>query len=123
MFKSKDLIFAYTRRKAIEDGELVDATDTAKKVGFVYSVALTRAVWEECVRVPEGQAQDDLGRLWDILWMLGLALKKAPRNVDRVTFQLYVLCGQEHKLITLQAVCGPGDDGEPCVTVMQLDED
>jgi hypothetical protein len=27
------------------------------------------------------------------------------------------------KLVTLKAVCGPGDDGEPVLTVMLLGED
>src|SRR4051812_27741843 len=38
-----EVIFAYTRKQAIEDGVLVDVTETAKEAGFKIPVALTRA--------------------------------------------------------------------------------
>ena len=57
-----DLIFSYTRAQAIEDGVLVDVTETAKEAGFRIPVALTQSVWAEYVAVPEGvEGQDEEG--------------------------------------------------------------
>ena len=47
-----EVISAYTRAQAIEDGILVDVSETAREAGIRYPVALTRAVWESCVTVP-----------------------------------------------------------------------
>ena len=69
MFDPKDLIHRYTRAEALADGVLVDVTETAKEAGIRYPVALTRAVWERYVRVPDGVlCQNEAGRLWDICW-------------------------------------------------------
>ena len=38
-------IFAYTRAQAIEDGILVDVSETAREAGFRIPVAITRTVW------------------------------------------------------------------------------
>ena len=72
-----DVIYAYTRSQAIADGELIDVTDTAKEAGVKFPTAITAAVWNEYVTVPEelkGQ-QDVMGRLWDILWMFAYAVR------------------------------------------------
>ena len=65
------VIFAYTRAQAIEDGVLVDVSDTAREAGFKIPVALSRSVWDRLVALPEGYRgfQDERGRLWDVLWM------------------------------------------------------
>ena len=46
---------------------------------------------------------------------------------DIMHFELYFLMNEngktEQKLVTLKAVCGPGDDGEPVITIMKTDED
>ncbi len=75
-----DVIYAYTRAQAIEDGELIDVTKTAKQTGFTLPVAVTRAVWDGYIDWT--QADDDKqttqhasGRLWDVLWMLYLACR------------------------------------------------
>ena len=38
-------ISAYTRAQAIDDGILVDVSDTAREAGFNIPVAVTRTVW------------------------------------------------------------------------------
>jgi hypothetical protein len=69
MFEDFDLIHRYTRAQAIEDGVLIDVTQTAREAGFKYPVALTAAAWAKCVAVPPGVVcQDEAGRLWDVLW-------------------------------------------------------
>ncbi len=39
------VIFAYTRAQAIEDGVLVDVSETAREASFNIPVAITRTVW------------------------------------------------------------------------------
>ena len=39
------ILSAYTRAQAIEDGFLVDVSDTAREAGFGIPVAVTRSVW------------------------------------------------------------------------------
>ena len=126
MFEKTDLIFAYTRRQAIEDGVLVDVTDAAKEAGFSVPVALTCAAWAEYVTVPDGvSGQDEKGRLWDVLSMLRFHIGLWGADVSEVRFSLYVLnrAGDEPELGELKAVCGPDDDGMPCVTIMLTHED
>ena len=72
------LIFSYSRKEAIEDGVLIDVTETAREAGFRYPVALTSAAWATCVSVPAGvECQDEKGRLWDVLTMLRHASRGA----------------------------------------------
>ena len=122
-----EVISSYTRAQALEDGVLVDVSETAKEAGIKFPVALTRAVWANYVEVPEGVlAQDESGRLWDILFLLRCQIPRSQG--DTLHFQLYVRNHNRERLtrqdlVTLKAVCGPGDDGEPVVTVMLPDED
>jgi hypothetical protein len=118
------LIFSYTRAEAIADGVLVDVSEMAKEAGFRYPVALTAAVYYEFVRVPTGvEAQDEAGRLWDILNMLKFAAVKSSGQSE-ILFKLYVRNDNRRtQPVTLKSVCGPNDDGTPCVTVMLPNED
>ena len=122
-----ELIYAYTRKQAIEDGVLVDVTETAKEAGFRVPVALTAAVWVDYVAVPEGvEGQDEAGRLWDVLWMCRFGIGRGDPGRSEVLFQLHVRNdnrGGEPPPVTLKAVCGPDDDASPCVTIMLSDED
>jgi len=122
-----EIISTYTRAQAVEDGVLVDVSEVAAETGIKFPVALTRAVWASHVEVPEGVvAQDESGRLWDILWMLGCQIRRSQG--ETLHFQLYVRNHNRERLtrrdlVTLKAVCGPGDDAEPVITVMLPDED
>lgn len=123
-----EVIYAYTRKQAIADGVLVDVTETAKEAGFRIPVALTCAVWAEYVAVPEGvEGQDEVGRLWDVLWMCRFGIGRGNnRDASEVLFQLHVRNDNREgdpPLVTLKAVCGPDDDGEPCITIMLPVED
>jgi hypothetical protein len=122
-----DVIFAYTRKQAIEDGVLVDVTETAKEAGFRIPVALTHAVWVRYVEVPEGvEGQDEKGRLWDVLWMCRWGVERGNRAGSELLFHLYVRNDNrpgDPPLVRLKAVCGPDDDASPCITIMLPDED
>ena len=60
-----DIIYAYTRKQAVEDGEQVDVSTTAAEAGIRFPVFLTRRVYDKYVTVPENVSfQDEAGRLW-----------------------------------------------------------
>ena len=117
------VIYAYTRADALRNGELIDVTATAAEMGYRVPVAVTRAVWVGVVEPDDTPGQSIEGRLWDVLWMLHYAIKTGPGSGSTIRFQLYALIGGVSRLVTLKAVMGPGDEGEPVLTVMWPDED
>ena len=121
------VIYSYTRAQAIADGVQVEVTETAKEAGISFPVFLTRTVFDAYVAVPpDVTAQDERGRLWDIVWMLRFAIIRARPGVQRIPVALYVRNDNHRaKLIKLIATCGPRDidDPSPAITVMMPDED
>lgn len=124
LWEGAEIIDAYSRAQAIEDGVLVDVSTVAREAGIRFPVAMTRTVWAKYVEVPEGvKCQDESGRLWDILWMFRA---RARRGGDRLLFRLHVRNDNREMippLVTLKAVCGPGDTPEPVITIMLPEED
>lgn len=120
------IIYAYTRAMALADGALVDADALAKEAGFTFPVALTHAAWHDYIEPDPrdmGLGQSTDGRLWDTLQLLRRAIKAAPVGQDTVRFRvLYILAGVR-RLVELKAVCGPGDNAEPVITIMLPEED
>lgn len=118
-------IHTYTRAEAIADGVLVDVTDTAREAGFAVPVALTAGVWADVHDIPDSKRgiQDPDGRLWDLLCMGRLAAGR-PSALDRseVLYRLYMDLGRK-RLYLAKLHVGPGDAGEPVVTIMRPDED
>ena len=126
-FEDALVIFNYTRAQAIEDGVLVDLTEWARETGFRIPVACTTAVWHEHVEPPgttEKLGQSVRGRAHDLLWMLYVSIRGSDSKSESLMFEvLFVQEGSERKTVTLKAICGPGDHGEPVLTVMLPDED
>jgi hypothetical protein len=127
VFEDADLIHRYRRADALGDGVLIDVSAVAREAGLRYPVALTRAAWERCVAVPPGVVgQDEASRLWDLCWMLAGGVRRSPARADQVRFALHVRSDNRDgtpPLVHLKAVCGPGDQGEPVITVMLPEED
>lgn len=132
MFSDADFVYTYSRAQAVDDGVLADVSETARDAGFKIPVALTAEAWAECVAwsaadtEKTGVPQDETGRLWDVLWMASCAARRhrhAP--ADRVTFEvLRVPRGRRRATrCVLVLHIGPGDDGEPVITVMLPNED
>lgn len=119
-----EVIYSYTRTQAIEDGVLVDVSETAAELGFRLPVAVTAAVWTRCVDWESEEAgQDEKGRLWDVLWLARLAAR-AAKDRSEVVYPLRVVqaSGQvEH--LTLHLTIGPGDNGEAVMTILLPGED
>jgi len=116
-----NVIHAYSRAQAIEDGFMVDLSQSsaAKECGFTFPIAMTRAVWDKYVEVPpKVKGQDVNGRLWDIVYMLHYAIKKTGAT-ELVNFVVYVRNDNSRaKAVRLKAICGPGDDASPVITIM-----
>ena len=125
-------ISTYSRAQAIEDGILVDVSDTAREAGFTIPVALTRTVWTRLVALPEDYRgfQDERGRLWDVLWMARHYALRAS-NSDRVTMCVLVRDVRKdlrdshrppRKHFPIVAI-GAGDEGQAAITVMFPEDD
>ena len=126
-----EVISTYTRVQAIEDGVLIDAGPTAKEVGFKLPVALTSAVWSDCVAWTDSDSQkmpfqDQSGRLYDLLFMAAFAIPTSADSGDRLLYELYRVprdgYSTEAKPVTLKLIIGPGDHGEPVVTILLPEE-
>lgn len=128
------VILSYTRADAVADGVLIDVTDVAAEAGFTVPVALTSAVWVDCVawcaeaeaRKASFTGQDEAGRLWDVLTMASVGIRRAGSG-DRTQFQLHRVppTGKavNPRRVVLEVVIGPGDHAEPVITIMQPGED
>lgn len=126
-----NVIFAYGRTQAIEDGVLIDVTKTAQEAGFTIPVALTDTVWNEFIEWTDEDTkqqtfQDTEGRLWDVLSMLRFAIAK-NRNTDCIFYRLYVVPrdgkSRKAKPTQLKALIGAGDNGKSVITIMLSNED
>jgi hypothetical protein len=122
-----EVIHAYTRKQAVADGFQVEVTETAQEAGITFPVFLTRTVFDAYVTVPPNvTGQDEAGRLWDVVWMLRFAIRKAQPGQARMPFALYVRNDNRRaRLVKLIATCGALDidDAQPAITVMMPDED
>jgi hypothetical protein len=138
-------IFRYTRAQAIADGVLVDLTSATddkgqlwcKQAGFKVPVAITRTAWAKTIEAggtwkPHGDGeilelkggQSLTGRLWDVIWMARVACGQAG-DTDRITFQVLVDVNGDgrHETVNLCALCSPGDDAMPLLTIRLEEED
>ncbi len=126
-----EVIYSYTRKQAIEDGHLIDVFGLAIEAGFRVPVAVTHAAWADCVEWNEADShrqtyQDEAGRLWDVLWMAMNAARRGA-GAQRLVFQLYRVPrggrGVRPRLVKLVLHIGPGDHGEPVITILLPGED
>ncbi|KKR01604.1 MAG: hypothetical protein UT24_C0003G0011 [Candidatus Woesebacteria bacterium GW2011_GWB1_39_12] len=101
--ENAEVISSYSRAQAIEDGILVDISNTseAKEAGFKIPVALTRAVYST---IEEGigiNGQDRKGRLWDICFMATRAFRNFQEDKHLVPFEVLML-DKDTKMQTLK---------------------
>jgi hypothetical protein len=133
MFEDAEIISSYSRAEALSDGALVDVTETAKEAGFLFPVAVTQAVWLDCVswgaseKASKPRAlQDESGRLWDVVYLAFNSARQAG-GMSRITYTVYRVPtegrGLKARPVNLVLHIGPGDAGEPVITIMQPHED
>jgi len=109
------------------------------------ATAFHRYVWpiDEAANLPPDQSLE--GRFWDVVWMFHAAVRGtvAARQIDlcNLLFDFYCIVAdpalwanetidattrngpEGMRLVTLKAVSGPGDDGDPVMTFMLPEED
>ncbi len=127
-----DMIYSYARTQAVEDDVLVDADPMTQEAVLKWPVALTSAVWENCVTRTNDNSrkksfQDQAGRLWDVFYIASHAIRFSKGLGDRMLFQLYRVPrnGQsmETELIRLRLIAESSNAGEPVITILLPDED
>jgi len=127
-----EVISTYSRAQAMDDGVLVDVGPMAKECGFRFHTAITAAAWSDCVAWTDADSerqvhQDQSGRLFDVLYMAYHAIRSSRNHGDRLTFELYRVPrdrkSTEAGITTLKLIVGPGDQGEPVITILLPDED
>lgn len=123
LFEDDDLIFRYTRAEALADGALVDVTPTAQETGFKFPVAITATLhhrltpngYEQAV----GQSYD--GRLWDVLFLAAVRGRRLNGSEARFSVLMAEQAeGHPHMVqhtLDLYMHLGPGDAGEPVITI------
>lgn len=125
-------ISVYSRADALRDGVLIEVpADIRREAGILYPVAVTDHLWSyiEPDNLEEMPGQSVSGRLWDLLWMFATTAKMSrgeSRIKYRVIFQKNVGCyglPPVCETVTVIAVCGPGDYGEPVLTLMLPEDD
>lgn len=124
-----ELIHVYTRAQAIEDGYLVDFTnlesDTADvcRQHFKYPIACTLAVFEIMRKAVENRryCQNYAGILHDMLWMSKIMARKIDEST--VLFKVLINGAGRSKYHNFKLQVGPGDQGEPVITIMLPNED
>lgn len=128
-FDDLPVIFSYTRAQAIEDGVLVALTEWARETGFKYPVACTSEVWHRYIMPPEGTrelGQSERGRAHDLLRTLFLCIQGSRTTADKdlLLFEvLFLQAPSRTETVSLKTLCGPGDDGEPVITILLPHED
>lgn len=120
-----EVIDIYTREQAIADGVLVDVTKTAayRDNHIVFPVCLTTAVYADCVQLEESDTEAEDWRLFDILAMFRHGTKGigAVKRISESEFLYTVTIRNKH--VVLKALCHPGDNAEPVITIMYPNED
>jgi hypothetical protein len=122
------IIYAYTRKQAIEDGVLVDLTRPGfgrllPLVGIRVHTAITATAFAAAVtrHFDADHADEAIGRALVVLASFCKAARAHPgAGADRVYF---TADGTDGQPVKLWAHIGPGDEGEPVLTIMLEGED
>jgi hypothetical protein len=126
MWSPENLIFRYTRAQAIADGVLVDITAIAREAGIRFPVALTSSLYHEYL-VPHGDAstsgQSTEGRLWDLLQVFRTIARVSDESELRFSVLFTDSSSKRLEPVEVKALCHPGDEYEPVITIMLPMED
>jgi hypothetical protein len=121
-----EVISVYTRAQALADGVLIDVSALATEAGFKWPVAVTDHLYHGYI-VPAldlaSAGQSISGRLWDVFSVLRAAISTG-KDISSLNITVCYLMSPASipEPVELLAVAGPGDSGEPVITIM-LPED
>lgn len=121
------VITPYSREEAIDDGLIVEVSEVAEEAGIDTPVVVTRDVWESCVKWSKEDCsnqleQDEGGRLWDVLYMLSVAMRTSYiGEIKSLVYEIYRVPRDgfsiKSKIVSLKAVYSSGDNFDPVITV------
>lgn len=122
-------VHVYTRAQAIDDGVLVNLSDPESDTApvcrqhYKYPVACTMRVLELMRRAVENPryCNDYAGLLHDMLWMSRVGGRKL--DASTVVFRVAIAGAGRARYYDLKLAIGPGDQGEPVITLMLPSED
>ena len=139
-----EVISSYSRAEAIADGVLIDLTtfsfrpnlNVCQEAHIKCPVAMTAAAYAKAIGdpfEPLPPLQDLSGRTFDVVYMLSETIRRS-RSGSELRFTVSVLNWRrrsngmrinatKREEVILKAVCGPGDNAEPVITIMLPDED
>ena len=127
LFDSDSIIFRYTRAMAIADGVLIDAmqgefAEVSRQHFPGTHLAMTDTVFALIKNAVEVAPGCDFAGVWhDILWMSQKGLVQLL-GCGRI-FKVGVRDSTALRWHELKILFHPGDEGEPCATVMRPEED
>ena len=126
-------IFTYTRAMALDDGVLIDISETANEAGLKFPTAVTDTVWKRYIEWDQDdnarQTYQDLsGRLWDVVWMARCGIIGSRKGIGNQTLFELDCIPRDGETRTAQRTelkihIGPGDTPEPVITIMLPNED
>jgi hypothetical protein len=126
MWPPENPIFRYTRAQAIADGVLIDVTAIAREAGIRFPVALTSSLYHEYL-LPHGDAamsgESTEGRLWDLLQVFRTIARESDESELRFSVLFTDDSSKRLEPVEVKALCHPGDEYEPVITIMLPEED
>ena len=103
----------YSREEAILDGQLVDVSETAAKLGYRCQVAVTATLWHKYIdNPPELFEETKQRRVWDMLWLLRFAILPVNRTSH------FNLTPGKPIAVKVTALADPDDYSEAAITIM-----
>ena len=120
-----EVIYSYSRAQALADGVLVDVSRMAAEANFRYPTAITADLHARITPNEREKAlgQSYEGRLWDILFMAFITVLR-QRSADQASFEVGLFEAEadpphhtRRSTLKLWMVVGPGDQGEPVITI------
>ncbi len=122
-------VSVYTRSQAIDDGYLIDLTETARGMGFKVPVAITSDAFVRCVHLEKEDAKilgvTESLRVARLLRVLLFNIRNTMSGCEgRCTFELTFQAVNSDRVVEdramIESTIGPGDDGEPVITIKHL---
>ena len=120
-----EVIYSYSRSQALEDGVLVDVSQMASEAGFRYPTAITADLHARITLNEREKAlgQSYEGRLWDVVFLASFAARQTGTQ-DRCSFEASLFEAEaapphrtHRRTLSLWMMVGPGDQGEPVITI------
>ena len=121
-----NLIYSYSRAQAIADGVLIEVTAQAREAGFKFHTVVTDNLFHTYIAPPaglEGEGQSISGRLHDLFALLRTAILGQSATDYLELDVLFLMAPARRERVRIIAVVGPGDHGEPVMTIMLPGDD